>query len=192
MPTLRRCALASRAAPALRSPPRLRTLSGRLAPCARFRSRSSPLPSIGIETAIPAGSANKESAMPEQSTDQPGRPAKALTKSDLAHCTGTEQVYRHPLVPHIRYTDGVQYVASLGEAYWLLDKIACAQLEQRHAGQEFQLWTLTVSDDYSADLVCTDGNGTVVSAERIECTDFPLFEIKFYVTDNTILLPSEC
>lgn len=129
--------------------------------------------------------------MPESSNDQPSRPAKTLTKSDLAHFTGTEQIYRHPLVPHIRYTDGVQYVASLGEAYWLLDKIACAQLERRHVEQEFQLWTLTVNDDFSADLVSTDGNGSVVSTERIEFTDFPLSRIKFYVTDNTILLPSE-
>ncbi|WP_366512439.1 DUF6876 family protein [Hyphomicrobium sp.] len=30
------------------------------------------------------------------------------------------------------------------------------------------------------------------ATERIGVTDFPLSEIKFYVTDNTVLRPSEC
>ena len=117
--------------------------------------------------------------------------SKTLTKSDLVEFTGTEQIYRHSLVRHIVYTDGVQHVAEAGEAYWLIDKIACAQLERRHAEQEFQLWKLTVNDDLSGDLTCTDGDGTTIAEERISYTDFPLPEIKFYVANNTILLPSE-
>lgn len=116
---------------------------------------------------------------------------KTLTQADLAHFTGTEQIWRHGLVRHIVYTDGVQHVAEAGQAYWLLDKVACAQLEPHIRAQEFQLWQLTVNDDISADLVCTDGNGTVVSTEHIASTDFPLPTIKLYVTNNTILLPSE-
>ena len=116
---------------------------------------------------------------------------KTLNRSDLTQFTGTEQIYRHGLVRHIVYTDGVQHVAEAGEAYWLIDKIACAQLEPLHAEQQFQLWTLTVNADLSADLVCTDGNGTVISTGHLGYTDFPLPEIRFYVTDRTILLPSE-
>jgi len=116
---------------------------------------------------------------------------KTLTKSDLTQFTGTEQIYRHGLVRHIVYTDGVQHVAEAGEAYWLIDKIACAQLEQHVARQEFQLWKLNVRDDLSASLTCTDGNGVVVAEEHIVFTDFPLPEIKIYVTNSTILLPSE-
>lgn len=116
---------------------------------------------------------------------------KTLIKSDLAHFTGTEQIFRHSLVRHIVYTDGVQHVAEAGEAYWLLDKIACAQLEPKIAAKEFQLWKLTVNDDLSAHLTCTDGNGNLLSEERIGYTDFPLPEIKFYVANRTILLPSE-
>lgn len=152
---------------------------------------STPSLLTGIETAIPVGSGKKESDMPESSNDESGRPATRLTSSDLAQFTGTEQIYRHALVRHIRYTDGVQHVAEAGEAYWLIDKIACAQLERRHVGQEFQVWTLTVRDDRSADLVCTDGNEVIVSSERITFTDFPLPEIRLYVTNHTILLPSE-
>ncbi len=116
---------------------------------------------------------------------------KTLTKSDLSHFTGTEQIFRHGLVRHIVYTDGVQHVAQAGEAYWLIDKIACAQLEPHIAREEFQLWKLTVRADLSADLTCIDGNGTDIANEHIDYTDFPLPEIKLYVANRTILLPSE-
>jgi hypothetical protein len=40
-------------------------------------------------------------------------------------------------------------------------------------------------------LPCEDGNGKNVFAKAIPFTDFPLPEIKLYVCDNVILLPSE-
>lgn len=116
---------------------------------------------------------------------------KTLTNSDLAQFTGTEQLYRHSLVRHIVYTDGARHVAQAGEAYWLLDKIACAQLEPHIAREEFQLWTLTVNQDLSGELVCTDGNEVTVTSDKISFTDFPLPVIKLYVVNNTILVPSE-
>jgi len=116
---------------------------------------------------------------------------KTLTRSDLTQFSGTEQIWRHSLVRTIVYTDGVRHVAEAGEAYWLIDKIACAQLEPHIRGQEFQLWMLTVNADLSADLTCTDGNGTTIASETISYTDFPLPTLKLYVTNNTILLPSE-
>ncbi len=116
---------------------------------------------------------------------------KTLTKTDLAHFTGTEQIWRHGLVRHIVYTDGARHVAEAGDAYWLLDKIACAQLEPHIRVEEFQLWTLTVKDDLTAELTCTDGNGSTIATETISYTDFPLPTIKLYLTNNTILLPSE-
>ena len=78
------------------------------------------------------------------------------------------------------------------EAYWLLDEIALAQrYNKRVAGEGFQLWKLTVKADHTATLACEDGNGRTVHSKRIPFTDFPLDEISFYFTDNTILLPSE-
>jgi hypothetical protein len=77
-------------------------------------------------------------------------------------------------------------------SYWLLDKIALAQrYAKRVAGEEFQVWTLKVKDDRTAQLTCDDGNGNVVYAKRIPFTDFPLEEISLYYCDKTILLPSE-
>lgn len=117
---------------------------------------------------------------------------KTLTKADLRQFTGTETWYRHSLIRKITYTDGVQYVGEHGGAYWLIDEIALAQVfEGKVAGEEFQLWKLTVAQDKTAKLVCEDGNGRKLLTKDIPWTDFPLDEIAFYFIDNVILLASE-
>jgi hypothetical protein len=116
---------------------------------------------------------------------------KTLTKSDLSQFTGSEQWYRHGLMRKILYTDGARHVAEAGGAYWLLDEIAFAQAEAKIATEEFQVWRLKVNPDQTASLTCDDGNDRVVFTKPIEYTDFPLDEIRFYFTDNVILLPSE-
>jgi hypothetical protein len=60
-----------------------------------------------------------------------------LSKTDLAQFTGTENWYRHALVRKVLYTDGVQYVAEHGGAYWLLDEIAISQTVPEIAAEEF-------------------------------------------------------
>ena len=57
--------------------------------------------------------------------------------------------------------------------------------------EEFQVWKLKVNADRTAILTCDDGNDNIVYTEQIAFTDFPLDEIKFYFTGDTILLPSE-
>ena len=118
-------------------------------------------------------------------------PTKTLQQADLRQFTGTETWFRHPLARKVLYTEGVQYVAEQGGAYWLLDALAFAQAIPAIAAEPFQFWTLTVRPNQTATLVCEDGNGKVVHTQEIPFTDFPLDEIKFYFTDNVILLPSE-
>ena len=116
---------------------------------------------------------------------------KTLTAADLKQFTGTEQWYRHGFVRNVLFTDGAKYVADQAGAYWLLDEIAFAQRgSKKVAGEEFQLWRLTVKDS-SASLVCEDGNGNAVYRKRIPFTDFPLPVIELYFTNSVILLPSE-
>lgn len=116
---------------------------------------------------------------------------KSLDEVDLSQFIGTEHWYQHGLVRSITYTDGAKYVADNGGAYWLLDEIALAQKFSAAVKSEpFQLWKLTVSDRKGV-LTCDDGDGKVVYTKQIPFTDFPLPEIKFYFTDNVILLPSE-
>ncbi|XIA64772.1 DUF6876 family protein [Bradyrhizobium sp. TZ2] len=104
-----------------------------------------------------------------------------LTSADLAHFTGTAEWYRHGLNRRMLYTDGVQYLAEKGGAYWLLDKIACLQLEPKIGAEEFQVWRLHVMDDRTARLVCDDGNdnGTIIYSEDIDFTDFLSIKSRF-------------
>lgn len=118
--------------------------------------------------------------------------SQALTKSDLAEFTGTAQWYCHPMVKTILYTDGIKYVAEKAGAYWLIDEIAFQQIQPLIRNEPFQVWTLKVKLDQStAVLICDDGNGRIVFKKEIAYTDFPLAELKMYVTDNVILLPGE-
>lgn len=116
--------------------------------------------------------------------------APPLKKADLEQFTGTFHTYRHSLMRHVVYTDGVKYVAEAGGAYWLIDKIATLQLDPKVAKEDFQVWQLKVSES-AGDLTCDDGNGNVVHRERIGFTDFTLDEIRFFYCNRTIMLPSE-
>lgn len=109
----------------------------------------------------------------------------------LAQFTGSEVLYRHPLISNVKYTLGVKYVAEAVGAYWLLDEVVFAQrYEQCLNMEEFRVWALNVSGQVGQ-LTCDDGNGNVLLQKVIEFTDFPDSRIKFYCTENVILLPSE-
>lgn len=122
-----------------------------------------------------------------------------LTTAALRQFTGSESFYRHPINRRVLYTEGVQYVAEQGGAYWLLDEIALAVNDQiRLAGQPFQAWKLTVHPDNKGTLVCSDGNYQKLYSKSVEYTDFPLAEIEIWAVENehgprhfTMLLPSE-
>ena len=117
---------------------------------------------------------------------------KTLTAKDLLQFSGSENWYRHSLNRKVLYTDGAQYLAEQGGAYWLLDSIAIAQAHVKAVkAEEFQVWTLKVNSDSTALLTCDDGNNRIVYKQSIPFTDFPLPEIKLYFTDNVIMLTSE-
>ena len=58
-------------------------------------------------------------------------------------------------------------------------------------GEEFLVWTLTVAADRTALAIAGDGNGHELARQEIEYTDFPLEEITLYLTEGTLMLPSE-
>jgi hypothetical protein len=116
---------------------------------------------------------------------------KTLDESERANFTGSENWYKHWLGKTL-FTDGVKFVAEQAGAFWLIDEIAINQTRPKVRAEEFQVWTLKVDlEKRKGVLSCDDGNGNVVFTKRIDYTDFPLAEIRFYCTDNTILLPSE-
>lgn len=114
-----------------------------------------------------------------------------LTQGDLDQFTGTEVWYRHGLVRGITYTEGAKYLADRAGAYWLLDEIACNQLDPRLKFEPFQVWKLKRHGEHGATLSVEDGNDNVVFSKEIEFTDFPMDEVILWFTDDVILLPSE-
>jgi hypothetical protein len=114
-----------------------------------------------------------------------------LSESQLRQFIGSENWYRHPINRTVLYTDGAQFLAEHGGAYWLLDIIAIAQYEPCVAQEDFQLWDLRVGSDRSATILCTDGNGNAVYTQEIPFTDFPLPGVRLYFANNVIHLPSE-
>ena len=64
------------------------------------------------------------------------------------------------------------------------------------AREKFQVWTLKVHLDSTAELTCGDGGkagkkSKTVFRKAIAFTDFPLPEIELWFTDGVILLPGE-
>jgi hypothetical protein len=124
---------------------------------------------------------------------QEGCQPKMLREEDLVNFYGTEIWYRHPVFRTYLYTEGVQYVAEYGAAYWLLDNIfSCHASIPRLSSEEFCCWELKKNaQGQGAKLICTDGNDNVLYIENILFTDFPLSKIRFYCVNNILLLPTE-
>ena len=117
-----------------------------------------------------------------------------ITQQELAHFSGTTQHYYLPNFPNYHYTDGIRYLIHNG-ATWLISDIFLYQRNpaiMKHLEQDyFQHWKLRVNEDNSATLSCDDGNGNIIKQWEIDYTDFPLSEIRFYLIDKVLMLPSE-
>lgn len=111
--------------------------------------------------------------------------------NNLGQFTGTESYWKFNL--GVLLTDGAKFVAdNAGNgAYWLMDAIASYKADPQIASQSFQHWILKVRKDNTAVLTCDDGDGNVLVTQEILYTDFPIEEIRFYLIDNVLMLPSE-
>ena len=114
-----------------------------------------------------------------------------IKKEDLDQFCGSQTKYRHWLY-NLVFTEGVHYLMANG-ASWLVDVIASHQpsLKNNQRLQEFQVWNLTLDGKGGCVVSCQeDSNTPMVVEQKIEYTDFP-FDIKIYVENGCILLPSE-
>jgi len=103
---------------------------------------------------------------------------------------GTDNYYRHPL-SRVVYTDGVKALCTECNSYWFLDLIVSHQLDPKVKEEEFQTWKLTRTEEGTATAICDDGNGNVITSQDIPFTDFPYESCTMWLTNNTILLPTE-
>ena len=127
--------------------------------------------------------------MPDTLTNTADERADALERA-LAQHSGSLERFRH-WTQRIIYTPGVEDMAKICNAYWLIDLVASHQITASVRAEEFQVWTLTVAADRTGLAVADDGNGREVARQAIEFTDFPLGEIKLYLAQSTLMLPGE-
>ncbi len=127
-----------------------------------------------------------------------------LTKADLMQFTGSQEFYRHVFNRAVVYTEGVQYLAEQGEAFWLIDSIALYIGSHRFnaaAAQDDRInlmhfWKLAVNEDRTANLEArADSPDEPFITEDIPWTDFPLDEADIWACHDgdhwTLMLPSE-
>ncbi len=118
--------------------------------------------------------------------------------AELPNFYGTEQYHRYNpvLFPNVLLTDGALFIAESCDAYWLMDVISSHLPSIKKAGDTFAVARLAAGNNSALFSLTDDIPPNVTYAtQAIEYTDFPLDEIKFYVSfdgdDWVILLTSE-
>ena len=110
-------------------------------------------------------------------------------KSELAHFTGSESLYRHPLFGK-SFTEGVKHMADAIGGYWLIDLIFAHQLDKKVKATPFQVWKITSKNGRAA-ISLTDGDELPITDLELEFTTFPEGELSIWYAGNTLYLPSE-
>lgn len=117
-------------------------------------------------------------------------------KSDLRQFIGSITFTRYsPLFPNVVLTEGAEYLADECGAYWLMDMIA-SHLPSLPVDEYWGVVILTVDNGKGLFTLADDSPATKVYAmQGINYTDFPLDEIKLYVSYDgefwCVMLPSE-
>jgi hypothetical protein len=113
---------------------------------------------------------------------------KDAIEAVLAGFSGTENYHKLTFRSDFFCTDGVEYLASVAQAFWLIDAVA-SHVFYTAKREPFQVWKLTV-ENKKAVLVCTDGDKgdgeKELVRQEISYTDFPLSEIRFYVESASL------
>lgn len=87
-------------------------------------------------------------------------------------------------------TDGAIALAETAGCFWLLDIIGSYQTDKK-LDPSFQVWKLEVNLEESSAVVRGYNDTELMITQDIPFTDFPLEEVKLYLMDGIILLPSE-
>lgn len=111
---------------------------------------------------------------------------------NLSEFTGTlaYHEYKLPLKQKYLYTDGIKYLCTACECFWLLDYIISMQQHPLIKEQEFQVWNLFMIDS-KWNITCQDGNKNTVFHSQIDYSDFPLNGITVWFYDSVLMLPAE-
>ena len=93
-----------------------------------------------------------------------------------------------PFFPVI--TDGVKALAEAAECFWFLDVIGSYQTN-RKLDKAFQVWTLERDKEGDGATARGFNDDVLIITQYIPYTDFPLTELKLFLCDGVIMIPSE-
>ena len=109
----------------------------------------------------------------------------------INHANGSDAYHKYSLIPGYPVaTDGVIALVEAAGCYWLLDIIGSYQTDKR-LDPSFQVWKLEVNRENNSGVVLGFNDSELIISQEIPYTDFPLAEIKLFLMDGIILLPSE-
>ena len=109
----------------------------------------------------------------------------------INHANGSDAYHKYsPILGYPVATDGVIALAEAAGCYWLLEIIGSYQTNKQ-LDPHFQVWTLVVNPDRKNGVVNGFNDKTLIISQDIQYTDFPIDEVKLYLMDGIILLPSE-
>ncbi|MAO17528.1 MAG: hypothetical protein CMH44_11755, partial [Muricauda sp.] len=117
-------------------------------------------------------------------------------KEQLEQFHGSQQLFALPLC-QTRYTEGIQFLATSANAFWLLTDASVMgkslMSKSRFITIDFKRYTQAEAETHGYDAVIaySDGNGSVFTEQPYHITDFPLDQLRLFFVDNTLLLPSE-
>lgn len=109
---------------------------------------------------------------------------------------GCNSYMRHPLARKFIYTDGVQEVADLCDAHWLLDIIGTEAVpallsNYRETYANIGLIEISVLDDKAKIWLSTADDVPAIWTRNIEYTDFPAGTWTFKLGVDSIVLKGE-
>lgn len=104
---------------------------------------------------------------------------------------GTSMYYKHQLFPNLflSLTDGCDYLRNACNCYWLFDLMLSYQKQLK--ANDFQVWKLSRIKGDEFNIVCEDGNNSILLKQHIPFSDFPLNNISIWLINGVAMLPSE-
>ena len=109
----------------------------------------------------------------------------------INQATGSEYYHKYSRIPTFPViTDGVLALAKAAECFWLLDVIGSHQIN-RKLDKAFQVWTLERDKEGDGATARGFNDDVLIVTQYIPYTDFPLDEIKLFLCDGVLMLPSE-
>ena len=115
-----------------------------------------------------------------------------LKQADLYQFIGSQCLYRHPLFRGINYTEGCHHLMENGAAWLVEDTLAVVLHTAKLRSEPFLVVEIAKEEDGSAKYKITDGNDGVLYTKSYTYADLgEVKEIKFFITDNVMMLISE-